>query len=514
MSLLQEEQDFFRAFGCYIENPMDQSPNMPANVSKPLPPVPRPSDVVLTAAATAFIGNHTAPDADVPEEDECPICLETYSDAPEPCLRVTGKSGCTCRIGLVCLGEMLSKSPEKEKKCPLCRSLWIAGAAPPSRTARQDRMENPGTVGRSSREAHPPRTSSLSHPSRLSATANTFMPRRIAPTPVVDMSQDDAGDDYSELTRDIENVRARARGTQSSRSQRRPEIRDHDQRKQELRDLIAQTSPFFRNSSSGRTASMGAPAPLRRAQDAVAGAASTPSGGRISSLISTHRRAQDAVAGAFSTPSSGRTPSIAPPPRRAQDAVAGAFSTPPAAERLTIAAHRGSARPASIRRPIQIGPGALLLPPANVTPTPKSATSSQPRTPPAPSRPSRSEEQNKEYQDQSRELDARNTELVAREQALDIRDFHLDVREETQEKANNKRKAGLDALESSLNKRTKVLNEREVKVVNQLVMVQEHREEMKRVLWMQKDAMKDLVQKQKEEMKATIKRQQNEMDRL
>ena len=463
MSLPQEEQDFFRAFGCYLQSQADQSPTMPANVSKPLPSAPRASDVVLTAAATAFIGNHTAPDADVPKEDECPICLDIYSDAPEPCLRVKGKAGCTCRIGLVCLGEMLSKSPEKEKRCPLCRASWMASTAPPPQTAHPDGMVNPDTVGRSSREAHPPRTSSLSHASRLSATANPFMPRRIAPTPVIDMSQDDAGDDYSELTRDIESVRARARGTQSSRSQRRQEVRDQNiQREQELRDLIAESSPFFRNSSGGRTASIGAPAP----------------------------------------------------PRRAQDAIAGAFFTPSAADRPTIAARRGSVRPASIRPPIQLGPGALLLPPANVTPTPKPVASAQPKAAPGPSRPSRSEEQNKEYQERSSELDARKTELVAREQDLDMRDFHLDGREDIQEKANNNRKAGLDALESILNKRSKVLNEREIKVAKQLTMVQEHREEMKRMLWMQKDAMKDLVQKQKEEMKTAIKRQQNEMDRL
>ncbi|KAH3970233.1 hypothetical protein HBI38_157530 [Parastagonospora nodorum] len=522
MSLPQEEQDFFHALGCYLENQIDQSPTMPASVSKPLPPAPRASDVALTAAATAFIGNHTAPDADVPKEDECPICLETYADAPEPCLRVMGKAGCTCRIGLVCLGEMLSMSPEKEKKCPLCRALWIASTAPPPRTARPE-MVNPGTVGRSSRVADMPRTSA-SHVSRLSATANPFLPRGITPTPVVNMSRDDAGDeDYSELTRDIENVRARARGTQSSRSQRR----------QEMRDLIAQRPAFLLSPSVRRTASLAAPAPPRRAQDAGAGATSTPSGDRISSLASTHRRAQDAVAGASSTPSSGRNASIAPPPpRRALDAGAGASSTPPAAERPTIAARRGSARPASIRPPIQLGPGALLLPPANLTPVPKSAAPAHPKTPAAPVRPSRAEEQKKEYQARSRELDTREKELNNRENALEFRDYRLDTREDaakSQEKANKKRKASLDALESSLNKRTKVLDEREVKVAEKLKMSKEHREEMKRVSESQKDEMtvrmevqmerqitemKHIMERQKGEMKNMIRVQQRHMDEL
>ncbi|EAT86736.1 hypothetical protein HBI56_130670 [Parastagonospora nodorum] len=519
--LSQEDQDFVRVFGYYLENRIDQSPTMPANVSKPLPPAPRASDVVLTAAATAFIGNHTAPDADVPQEDECPICLETYSDAPEPCLRVTGKAGCTCRIGLVCLGEMLSMSPEKEKKCPLCRALWIASTVPPPRTARPE-MVNPGTVGRSSRVADMPRTSA-SHVSRLSATANPFLPRGITSTPVVNMSRDDAGDeDYSELTRDIENVRARARGTQSSRSQRR----------QEMRDLIAQRPAFLLSPSVRRTASLAAPAPPRRAQDAGAGATSTSSGDRISSLASTHRRAQDAVAGASSTPSSGRNASIATPPRRALDAGAGASSTPPAAERPTIAARRGSARPASIRPSIQLGPSALLLPPANLTPAPKSAAPAHPKTPPAPVRPSRAEEQKKEYQARSRELDTREKELNTRAQALEIRDYHLDTREDaakSQEKVYNKRKASLDALESSLNKRTKVLDEREVKVAEKLKMSKEHREEMKRVSELQKDEMtvrmevqverqitemKRIMERQKGEMKNMIRVQQRHMDEL
>jgi hypothetical protein len=508
--LSQEDQDFFRTFGCYLENRIDQSPTMSANVSKPLPPALRASDVVLTAAATAFIGNHTAPDADVPKEDECPICLETYSEAPEPCLRVMGKAGCKCRIGLVCLGEMLSNSPEKEKKCPLCRALWIASTAPPPRTARPDSMANPGTISGSSRVANPS-MASASHASRLSATANPFLPRGIAPTPVVNMSRDDVSDeDYSELTRDIENVRARARGTQSSRSQRR----------QEMRYLIAQHPTFLLSPSVRRTASMAAPAPPRRAQNAAAGATPTPSGDRMSSLASTHRQAQDAVAGVSSTPSSCRNPSIAHP-RRAQDAGAGASSTPPAAERPSIAARRGSARPASIRPPIQFGPGALLLPPANLTPAPKSAASAHPKTPPALVRPSRAEEQKKEYQVRSHELDTREKELNTREQALEIHDYHLDTREDAakcQEKVNNKRKASLNALESSLNKRTKVLVERELKVAEQLEMLQEHREEMKSVLELQKDEMTVLmevqVERQMTEMKRIMERQKGEMKNI
>lgn len=84
-----------------------------------------------TKAATTFIAAHTTEDTDVCLLDECPICLDNYID--DTCVRIIGIQGCTHRIGLACLREMLRRNPNQEKRCPLCRTIWIAEATAPRR---------------------------------------------------------------------------------------------------------------------------------------------------------------------------------------------------------------------------------------------------------------------------------------------------------------------------------------------------------------------------------------------
>jgi hypothetical protein len=69
------------------------------------------------------MADHTTEDTNLPFLDECPICLDNYS--LETCLRITGIDGCNHHIGRKCLEEMLRSRPNEEKKCPLCRAVWI-----------------------------------------------------------------------------------------------------------------------------------------------------------------------------------------------------------------------------------------------------------------------------------------------------------------------------------------------------------------------------------------------------
>jgi hypothetical protein len=100
--------------------------------------------IQLTPAATAFIRAHTAVDVEVPHGEECSICLENYRE--ELCVRIKGVGSCTCRIGQACLGELLSSNPLQEKKCPLCRTVWISGQAP--RLTRTERNLRAFELGR------------------------------------------------------------------------------------------------------------------------------------------------------------------------------------------------------------------------------------------------------------------------------------------------------------------------------------------------------------------------------
>jgi hypothetical protein len=99
-------------------------------VSNPSLPVTTTSSSPLPMELTAFtfVVNHTKPSNPHASMDDCPICLESYT--METCLQVIGIAGCSHHIGSTCLQKMLEHLPEDEKKCPLCRAVWIPGAAP------------------------------------------------------------------------------------------------------------------------------------------------------------------------------------------------------------------------------------------------------------------------------------------------------------------------------------------------------------------------------------------------
>jgi len=89
----------------------------------PSAPAPAPAPAPMMGSVARFISKHTVYDNDLAPTDECPICLDSYTD--EKCLRSIDIAGCSHHIGSNCLEGILRTSPREEKRCPLCRAVWI-----------------------------------------------------------------------------------------------------------------------------------------------------------------------------------------------------------------------------------------------------------------------------------------------------------------------------------------------------------------------------------------------------
>jgi hypothetical protein len=87
----------------------------------------------LTAANTTSITNY-----------DCPICIENAS--AHSCVKIKGIAGCEHMIGRDCLKELLSRRPDDEKTCPLCRAVWL-----PENGVWQDSEQWRGLAGRAAR---------------------------------------------------------------------------------------------------------------------------------------------------------------------------------------------------------------------------------------------------------------------------------------------------------------------------------------------------------------------------
>ncbi|KAF1848968.1 uncharacterized protein K460DRAFT_364894 [Cucurbitaria berberidis CBS 394.84] len=216
------------------------------------PPAPLTTQTATTDAATTFINTHTAFEGHIPLLEECPICLDNYST--EPCVRIIGIEGCTHLVGLSCLQEILRDHPEKEKRCPLCRAMWIAASGTPARrTVRRVSMPRRMTGTFSGLNGFGENIAGQAgagiEGQSANTTANGNMPTGNLPgfvpliarnqrnttmqNPILLDSDSDSDSDlgsyeaqlenFEQLTRDIENIRTRARNTQLSRSHRRRE---------------------------------------------------------------------------------------------------------------------------------------------------------------------------------------------------------------------------------------------------------------------------------------------------
>ncbi|KAL1591993.1 hypothetical protein SLS60_011585 [Paraconiothyrium brasiliense] len=186
---------------------------------------------------------------DMPILDECPICLDTY--VSEQSVRINIE-GCKHIFGRSCLTAMLTNNPRLQKKCPLCRTVWMNAPAGASVGAPLSpiRWGSPGsaaTPGSSQAQAQRPTRIDFvnlirpaSRPLAVPRSRATGLngparsPAGLAPPPssarpahallfgqrnrVINLTDSDGDDDplesFNSITRDINSVRERARITQ------------------------------------------------------------------------------------------------------------------------------------------------------------------------------------------------------------------------------------------------------------------------------------------------------------
>jgi hypothetical protein len=171
----------------------------------------------LSPTAVAFIADHTTTATDVSAIDECPICFETYSKN-KPCVQIKGLGSCAHRFCRSCVSVLVSRKSNADIKCAICRTVWVAGA----RTSREGTSNIPNQSG-------------PSQPQRQELPAAT-QPLVSGQPVIVDLSNETESYDtqvqnFHQAARAIEDVRARARNTQLSRSERRQEMREETARR-------------------------------------------------------------------------------------------------------------------------------------------------------------------------------------------------------------------------------------------------------------------------------------------
>ncbi|KAF1950527.1 hypothetical protein CC80DRAFT_509651 [Byssothecium circinans] len=200
---------------------------------------------------------------DLQRLEECPICLDTYGSGTDTAKRLR-VPGCGHIFGENCLKKILKARPNDDTKCPLCRAQWMRALNPP-RTRRPRAGPGMPTSPMASRllidmterlreSGAPPRLNFVRPAVRAGtlaaarqmvqdAPAANVAPevaRRVQPGPaheVISIDSDSDDDNFEALTRDITEVRARARRTNLSRRERR--IEDRDAARQRFNDRIA-----------------------------------------------------------------------------------------------------------------------------------------------------------------------------------------------------------------------------------------------------------------------------------
>ncbi|KAL5121559.1 hypothetical protein ACEQ8H_000631 [Pleosporales sp. CAS-2024a] len=451
-SLSEQERDFFHLFDEIDTNDQDNTATQPTfTMSARLPNEPRVSTVPLTTAAWNFIAKYTTNVGNVPHDEECPVCLESYVvEALEPCVKIKNVSDCACRIGKVCLGELLSKNPGEEKKCPLCRAVWSVGyTSQPRVYGRDGALERlsalQGAFGTVATETNA--TDAANAAPRTSGGAALLIPARPVARPVIDLIGDDddlEGEEYTQFTRDLEDLRARARGTQSRR---------------------------HRNQAAGQRRG-------RASGTAVAQDKGNQSRSLARPILDPYRLRLG------STSPEARTRAASPPSRRRVHAERRQQISEPDSTIINSTRHdNGPSRaPRSSMNPSRIPFTKVNTAVASIVPAA------------APSDVNVSEGPRKSV------VPTHEATLNARDKELDKRKADLDKREagvEVRVAKINKRQVDLDEREKELNKRVKRFEEREAEA---------HRE--------QQDARSRLLQRHKEELKALSKRQKEELERI
>jgi hypothetical protein len=200
------------------------------------------SAVALDRLVTIWMdaNTETIEEPHVLDLDECSICLDSY--VTETAKRVT-ITGCYHVFGKSCLVKYLNKNPKEDKKCPLCRAAWMPAPEPP-RVGRTNRFfdfpnvpmngvsvfGDPGILDvavspRSLTETYMPQRVQA-RPAPVVASAVAAGSPRARPVPgneIISIESSSDDDDFEEFSREIANMRDRARRTGLSRRQRRDE---------------------------------------------------------------------------------------------------------------------------------------------------------------------------------------------------------------------------------------------------------------------------------------------------
>ena len=165
-------------------------------------------------------------------------------------MRIVGIQGCNHNIGLTCLRSMLCTRSNEEKKCPLCRTVWINALG-----ARSQQMPRPPGIARllNDRDRFAARVARQAGRSSETQAPGPLVNRNISNAadrspPLTQtrnrnqwdttmqngvwLGSDMEGEDYEtqlqhfeQFNRDIEHVRLRARSTHFGRSRRHQESR-------------------------------------------------------------------------------------------------------------------------------------------------------------------------------------------------------------------------------------------------------------------------------------------------
>ncbi|KZM28569.1 zinc ion binding [Ascochyta rabiei] len=184
----------------------------------------------LSAAARTFIEKHTEVDLEISRFDECPICLEAYATSFEQSVRIREILGCSHVLGFNCLKQILRSGPQQGKKCPLCRTQWLAptckGGHLPALTPTLGRSYNPFQTAylhaAQVAERQTPTTAASRRPgSAIEASpitsANVRFPRSIPRRSLAEQAAEDEAfrtqlNSYNSFRHDIQNIRTRANG--------------------------------------------------------------------------------------------------------------------------------------------------------------------------------------------------------------------------------------------------------------------------------------------------------------
>jgi hypothetical protein len=173
-------------------------------------------------AAAAFIAEHTVTVTDAPSSDECPICIDNYG-AGIACLQIKNIGDCTQRFCKRCVSALVNENSSADLRCPNCRAVWI-----PSTTAGEIVDMRASAVARV--RALDGRLGDRGY---LPPAARPFVPggRVVIDLEAEEEDYDTQVQNFNQAAREIEDVRARARGTQMSRGQRRQEMQDETTRR-------------------------------------------------------------------------------------------------------------------------------------------------------------------------------------------------------------------------------------------------------------------------------------------